>query len=101
MPSTSRPRIIAYVSGLCLLGVACTGSPQARLLEPFDVIERDDGTILIAERRANAIRVIDPVTGASRVVARIDAPRDIETNSDGRLLVASNRQSARSISQPD
>jgi sugar lactone lactonase YvrE len=92
MPSTSRPRITAYVIGLCLLGVACTGSPQARLLEPFDVIERDDGSILIAERRANAIRVIDPITGASRVVAHIDAPRDIETNSDGRLLVASNRQ---------
>jgi streptogramin lyase len=59
------------------------------LQQPYGIVEENDGKLLVADFRANAVFRLDPSTGEGSVLARVRGPRDLRRTGEGKLLVSS------------
>lgn len=61
--------------------------PAADVVEPFAVAVDTQGDVLVADRAANRILRIDPVTAEAPLVADVPAPIDVAVGPDGDVYV--------------
>lgn len=62
-----------------------------RLQQPYGIVARPGGALLVADYRSNAVIRLDPARGGATIFARIPRPRDLRPAANGMLLVSSGR----------
>lgn len=85
--------VVSNVAGACYaVGYVDGIGADARFSTPASIAQGTDGTLYLADRTNNALRTVDPVTGAVSTFADgLDLPGGVAVDGDHNVYVSSNR----------